>query len=768
MNIKQFFSLVLCGCLMLPQSIPTHAEAELEENLHMKQFQTYQQYANAAELGDLSAVNYAGDTVSDITEVLPVQFDLRKQGLVSSVKNQGSYGMCWAFSAISSLEGQLIRRHPKVDLSEWHLAYYTYSPQFGFPLRANTDMDDVFEQGGNSYMVLPMLTGWIGPVSESVFPFDDMSVLDPDTEWNVLQSQAEYHVSDMSMYAYDVSGDTFQNQVQAVKQAIFQGNTMSVSYYHKSACYQSAEKAYYFDEPETNDGTYHAVNIIGWDDDFSAENFNTAPEGNGAWLVKNSWGTTWGDCGYFWISYYDTSILEFYCLHTESSEKHDAIYQHDTYGFWSAFSLEEEDDDVYVANVFTAEKDTYLTSVMLCTALCDENYQIQIYKDVSVSSHTKKIKPASGTLASETSGMLSNTGYHTIDLETPVALQAGETFSIVVYLSGSSGQHITCEAYAKYTMTYPDGSIDIDASVLTEDMIRSDFHENESFYSSDGKKWYDIYDEDTMTQEYTLESADGEIAVSLYFMMGNFCIRGLTQDEGVVIFSEESEALPLGTEIALSVPEQSNIYYSVNQGAYMLYTQPIIMTENMHISAYAENHADSIYEKEYVIQEAEISSLLVIEDGKTQYLDFEQTGTQTYTAVYIPSENAEVLEVYPITTGNISGGMASGERTVIDWEKNYLALFVSQENRKETCYIIYFTDNPEDFLLGDVNLDGEVNAKDASAILIYAAAVGAGLANAEMPAVWLAHGDYTQDGEINAIDASDILIYAARAGAGMI
>ena len=52
-------------------------------------------------------------------------------------------------------------------------------------------------------------------------------------------------------------------------------------------------------------GVNHAVTLIGWDDNYSRENFNSASNvtSNGAWIARNSWGDDWGEAGYFYISY---------------------------------------------------------------------------------------------------------------------------------------------------------------------------------------------------------------------------------------------------------------------------------------------------------------------------------------------------------------------------------------------------------------------------------------------------------------------------------
>lgn len=66
--------------------------------------------------------------------------------------------------------------------------------------------------------------------------------------------------------------------------------------------------AYYCDD--TSKTTNHSVLIVGWDDNYSASNFNSKcrPSSDGAWLIRNSWGDCNSMGGYFWISYEDAML----------------------------------------------------------------------------------------------------------------------------------------------------------------------------------------------------------------------------------------------------------------------------------------------------------------------------------------------------------------------------------------------------------------------------------------------------------------------------
>lgn len=742
----------LLACVTALAAVPAFpAEAQTAGGgLRMRQFDSYAQLRSAMENGVFSPVS---GTAPAVREVLPARYDMREQGLVTPVKNQGSYGVCWSFAAMASLESQLIRRHPLIDLSEWHLGYYAYSDQFGYGT-GNESMEAVLNKGGNTYVLSPILTRGIGPVAEESCPFGDFDVLEPDAQPEDFTGAALCQVTDIDMLPYEWYSENFDQQIKAVQQAVFDGHAVSVCYQNQENSYSDNYETFYTEISNDGYSNFHAVTIVGWDDGFPAERFVTDPGRNGAWLVKNSWGSYWGDNGYFWISYKDASLTEFNYLSAEPVQVHDRQYRHDDYGFWSAFSIEDEDPLAYSANVFTASEDTWLTSVMFATEMLNESYSVQVYSGLK-----KNSNPTSGKASAATEGVVRTSGYHTVALNEPVFLRAGEQFSIVLRLAGESGFHIVCEA----SMEYGFSNGETESTVLTDALITKSLRAGQSYYSADGKAWNDMFDEKLYTDTYLLPGEeDEEVEVSVKARLGNLCIRGLTQDVGKVVFSEYDAALPSGTAVSLTCPGADAIYYTINGGTVTRYTEPIVITEDMTIAAYGVSGSREypVYSQHYAIQTAQLSSLLDTE--RSSYLQFEQLDETVYT-LSMPSESS--LSLLPITTGEIlceTAALSSGTETKIDLSQPALTFRVREEGMQESLYVIYFSDD----IMGDVNLDGEVDAADAAEVLAYTASAGTGGVSENADAAWLSRADYNADGKTDASDASEILVEAVRRGFG--
>jgi C1A family cysteine protease len=348
----------------------------------------------AAE-GGLEESIMGGDIVS-----LPTSYDLRTQGKLTPVKNQGSCGSCWAFATYGSLESTL-----KPD-ETWDFSENNLKNRHGY---AGTHC-----AGGNAGMSTAYLARYAGPISESDDPYNPYSSYSPSN------LQPRKHVQDV-LFIPDRSGpldnDNIKNAIQVY------GGVYSLIYW-TDAAYQSATSSFYYSgSPNIN----HAITIVGWDDNYERSRFRTSAPGNGAFIVRNSWGTGWGEGGYFYVSYYDTAIGKGNAVFTaESTENFQTEYQYDTLG-WLA-SVGYGSDTAWFANVFTATAPEQIGAASFYTTSPDAEYQVSVY-----TSPTDGPLNAAGPLSVKT-GTIAIPGYHTVHMDTPVSVTQGQKFSVVVRL----------------------------------------------------------------------------------------------------------------------------------------------------------------------------------------------------------------------------------------------------------------------------------------------------------------------------------------------
>ena len=222
----------------------------------------------------------------------------------------------------------------------------------------------------------------------------------------------------------------------------------------------------------------HAVTIIGWDDNYSKTNFKYTPPYNGAFLVKNSWGTNWGDNGCFWVSYWDATFggSELFCFNSlEPTDNYGDIYQYDPLGKVSSYGGKAT---MHGANVFVARKNDSLAAVGFYANAPNTKYTIKVYVGCTTSS------PVSGTLRLTQTGTVEHCGYATIPLDDYVSISKGQRFSIVFRLNTPGYNYpLAFEAYYSYKSngkTYWTPTSEATASA------------GESFISSDGTTWTDF------------------------------------------------------------------------------------------------------------------------------------------------------------------------------------------------------------------------------------------------------------------------------------
>ena len=380
---------------------------------------------------------------------LPSAYDTRDDNVVTSVKNQGGTGCCWAFSVSSVLESSLIKHEyatkDNIDISEAHLAWFT-NRSYNANQTDNIGRDGLyvtspFVTGGSWEVASCSLSSWSGATTESKYPFNSATTSEMEF------AQSEKYASDYTLTsALDYSSATRDE----IKQAVIDNGSVSTSYYHNSSNYKNSTLGYcYYQNVQT--GTNHAVTIVGWNDDFPASYFSKTPAANGAWLIKNSWGSAWGASGYFWLSYYDTSVKSFGVFNIEPSGKYDNNYQYDGFGGFSGYGYQSSTN--YGGNVFTAERHELIGGAGFRTHTANQSCEISLYKNL-----TSATKPSSGTLLEKKTVNCKFRGYHTIDFDNSYEIQQGENFSVVVKYTVSSGTaFVPCEGENSSDF-YGDGS----------------------------------------------------------------------------------------------------------------------------------------------------------------------------------------------------------------------------------------------------------------------------------------------------------------------
>ena len=181
-------------------------------------------------------------------------------------------------------------------------------------------------------MALAYRTAWKGPVLEEDDPYGDG--YSPDF------LEAKVHLQE--------AVNLPQKDYEAIKTAILRWGGVQSSFYSdmefatsNSSYYNAKNASYYY--PGKNIAN-HDIVIVGWDDEYPRENFNVYPDQDGAFLCRNSWGSQFGDGGYFYISYEDTNIAMTNLVYSrvDSTDNYDQIYQSDLlgwlgdYGIWRA------------------------------------------------------------------------------------------------------------------------------------------------------------------------------------------------------------------------------------------------------------------------------------------------------------------------------------------------------------------------------------------------------------------------------------------------
>ena len=457
--------------------------ADINENYHATGYRELDEEYQI--IPDVLNDNYSYIDGTEITKAAAYPSTYKTANL-PDVRDQGSYGVCWAFSTISLIETNLIKKNlvsNDIDLSELHLVNYTYNcvndPLGGLEGDINkfdTSYGSVMQYGGNVEMAANSLLDWEGAVNEDVVPYTTEYVR--QVENNQLDDSLAYgkdvaHVQNF----YRVNTTSKED----VKKAVMDYGAVSISYWSDQSSdwstqyYNSLTAAYYCPEGHI---TNHAVNIVGWDDDYSSDNFATKPEGNGAWIVRNSWGSEYGKDGYFYLSYYDKSIYSVgYTLEAELSDNYNNNYQYDgamLYGYMG-YTGSNKYSNIFEAKANLGGSENIKAVSFMTGSSTNLNYTVSVYTNLSDDTN-----PESGTLAAQKSGVTTYDGMYTVVLDSSVNINEGKKFSVVVEVNSNSGK----TAYLAYERSMQSGK----AGYWCTASVKA----NQSFINSPYNGWNDF------------------------------------------------------------------------------------------------------------------------------------------------------------------------------------------------------------------------------------------------------------------------------------
>ena len=587
--------------------------------------------------GDLDCNTPVYDEVNTYSDI-PSSFQSALDNYPEN-RNQNPYGTCWAFSTIGLAEFDLINKgyaSASIDLSELQLIYYTFNSVID-PIGGtkgdqakfyNSDKYNYLNYGGNYENAMRRLAQWNGVIKEEDVPYDQADKVIDD---GLSDEYACGHNAYLLNNAYIIN---MEENTDAVKRNIMDHGAIGAMYLHNnmSLTWNDEKEVWtYYDTDYSGGG--HAVMVVGWDDNFSKDNFlgTEKPDTDGAWLIRNSWGNY---VGYFWMSYETVSLsTAAWVFDFGTNDKWDNNYQLD--GGLSTYYDSRYTNVFKVQNVDGVVSETLKSVQLSFTHTSDVKYTIEVYTDL-----TNPNDPLSGNKQERatTLGETTYAGIYTIDLNEAVKLNPGSYFSIVVLVDKNSLDY-------EQAIYYADG----------DDMVWEcpAFSNKDSFYSTDGKNYYQKSD-------------------------GNYCIKAFTVNNKGISIDE------LADQHRDDVEDGTYIIKSAINNGYVLdvYGGSTNNKANVQIysnnSSKAQNWIISHDEKGYIVVTNAASKKVLDVDGANtkngaNIQQYEYNGSKAQKWIGIKAENGSVQLISALNSNicmDLSGGETVNGANIQIYESN--------------------------------------------------------------------------------------------------
>ncbi len=434
-----FFQMILLSLGVTVFSLPT-----VQPQMSSQQIQVAQTTAltDLTAPRDLTELQDATDEQLDAWTHLS-KFDGRDYGYITKTKSQGSMNLCWAFAAVGAAEASILREgidpdatKENLDLDEVSAAFLCFNRDGKNDTLLLTTNDtyssDVWNRGSHANQAFFAMTEGHFPISEQGFNQETSA----ETIQSALDaSEAKYFVQNYVRVA---------NDRDAIKRAILKYGAVTMEYQSdgwQSHLYIEDGKSY-----------SHASILVGWNDDISSTLFSPdEPSENGAWIVKNSW----GDYGNrnngttcYYLSYQSNLRSDaLFAVDLGLKKEYQNIYHYDGQMATSLRNyLVDAYGAIYEAKLTNATQQEQLKAVVIALNSSNSTVNVKVYRHLTVNPGNVNDEiniPDQNTPVADKTVYFARDGLYTIDLDTPIDLEQGEYFSIVVSGTQSYGQPIS-------------------------------------------------------------------------------------------------------------------------------------------------------------------------------------------------------------------------------------------------------------------------------------------------------------------------------------
>ncbi len=684
---------------------------------------------------------------------LSEKYDPRTYGYTTDTRDQGDSELCWMYSIATAAEHNISKRYG---------SKFTVSAAHGGVALSNSIRDggngyytNIAEDPGNSAKALQYFTNWNTPifnynvcnwesaVEESDYPlskvqigaktFTDSDFINAESLFNVTSTTylTIYDSYSVKVAIKDYGGAVTYLDVGALKMGVD----------------ANGEKNSYSQPNIGVSNLTHAVTLVGWDDNYSKDNFINTPPGNGAWLVKNSY----EENSYFWLSYYEGALKEnnnYVTVIKGVQKATDNEYMLSYDYFVPAYKKDlVYRENVYLCNVFDISeyRSTYnqISKVMfyLKTSGCSYNVKIiQLGADGNIPTNLDSYS----ILAA---GEYSGEGYLTVELESPFTFSSDNLCAVILELTpklSTSKIYIPHESYFQFEKN--------------GEIINPEINSGESFYS-------------TINDEGVLDwiDCDSDSNYTVNGSKGNLIIRPILSKSNIVqeaITLTPSEIVPSNSDVDIQIDSDVNLFNIHTSNNYILrqdadYTRNSIgvTLKNSFLSTLGDAYTELIFEFNNDTQKS------VIINPKSIINSVTITGSpivgEVLTASCVGSPARDEYDVnyqWQFSTSgeywyNIPGATNSIYTISDEFFLNYIRVKVTAHNSGNVVYPTeVYSDSTacKAVILGDVDLNGIVTVTDATILQKYSAALVT--FNAEQ----LLAADVNKDGYINVKDVTAI------------